>query len=572
MSEEGILGFAAKVADRSQRLAATGELSTHLGAVALLILVEDSTVEAFVPAPGFPQSLPGGAVWREFLQRARQPGVHHGQLGYPAAEPLMPAVALTGHGVMLLCLGWDCSAMGLHTIQGIVPLVAATLRAEHEALTAKGELQVAQEHARHAETLARALDGARAEVQRTVVELERQARELLEARARAEEATQAKDEFLAMLGHELRNPLSPILTALQLMRLKNQSSREQDVIERQVGALMRLVDDLLDVSRITRGKIELRKERLEFAGVAARAIEMASPVLERKRQLLVVDIPPRGLLVDGDPSRLAQVFSNLLTNAAKYSDADTEIGFAAERDDGHVRIRVKDRGIGLAPEMQNRVFHLFVQNRQSMDRSEGGLGLGLAIVRSLVILHGGTVRATSEGEGTGSEFIVELPAAADDVIQTPPLESATAMRRLGRKAHHPERILVVDDNDDAAMLLSEALISLGYAVRTAPDGPTALRIAEDFAPQVALLDIGLPVMDGYELAERLRDTTTGSGLRLIAVTGYGQSEDKLRSQAAGFEAHMVKPLALDQLQQLFERLSDASSGERGERNQGTSAT
>lgn len=561
MSDQGILRFAAALADRSQRLAAAGELSTHLGAVALLILVEDSAVEAFVPAPGFPQTLPGGAVWGEFLQRARQTGVHHGQLGYPSPEPLMPAVALTGHGIMLLCIGWDCSASDLHTVQGVVPLLGATLRAESEALTAKGELQVAQEHARHAETLARALDGARAEVQRTVVELERQTHELQEARARAEEATQAKDDFLAMLGHELRNPLSPILTALQLMRLKNQSSREQDVIERQVESLMRLVDDLLDVSRITRGKIELRKERIEFAEVAARAIEMASPVLERKRQVLAVHIPPRGLLVDGDPSRLAQVFSNLLTNAAKYSDADTEIGFAAEWDDGHVRIRVKDQGIGLAPEMQERVFDLFVQNRQSIDRSQGGLGLGLAIVRSLVLLHGGTVRATSEGEGSGSEFIVELPRAADDVTQAPLSESTAAVRRLGRKAHHPERILVVDDNDDAAMLISEALVSLGYVVRTAPDGPAALRIAEEFSPHVALLDIGLPVMDGYELAERLRGTNTGSGLRLIAVTGYGQSEDKLRSQASGFEAHLVKPLALDQLQQVFERLNDASSGE-----------
>lgn len=561
MSDQSILRIAAALADRSQRLAAAEELSTHLGAVALLILVEDPAVEAFVPAPGFPQTLPGGAVWGEFLQRARQTGVHHGQLGYPAPEPLMPTVALTGHGIMLLCIGWDCSESALRTVQAVVPLLGATLRAESEALIAKGELQVAQAHARHAETLARALDGARAEVQRTVVELERQTHELQEARARAEEATQAKDDFLAMLGHELRNPLSPILTALQLMRLKNQSSREQDVIERQVESLMQLVDDLLDVSRITRGKIELRKQRIEFAEVAARAIEMASPVLERKRQLLAVHIPPRGLLVDGDPSRLAQVFSNLLTNAAKYSDADTEIGFAAEGHDGQVRIRVTDQGIGLAPEMQERVFDLFVQNRQSIDRSQGGLGLGLAIVRSLVLLHGGTVRATSEGEGSGSEFIVELPRAADDVTPAPPSESTAAVRRLDRKGHHPERILVVDDNDDAAMLISEALVSLGYVVRTAPDGPAALRIAEEFSPHVALLDIGLPVMDGYELAERLRGANTGSGLRLIAVTGYGQREDKLRSQAAGFDAHLVKPLALDQLQQVFERFNDTGPGE-----------
>lgn len=561
MDDQGVLRFAAALADRSQRLAAAEELSTHLGAVALLILVEDPAVEAFVPAPGFPQTLPGGAVWGEFLQRARQPGVHHGRLGFPRPDPLMPAVALTGNGIMLVCIGSHCSASGIQAVQSIIPLLGATLRAESEALTAKGELQVAQAHARHAETLARALDGARAEVQRTVVELERQTRELQDARARAEDATRAKDDFLAMLGHELRNPLSPILTALQLMRLKNQSSHEQDVIERQVASLMRLVDDLLDVSRITRGKIELRKERIEFAEIAARAIEMASPILESKRQVLAVDIPPRGLLVDGDPSRLAQVFSNLLTNAAKYSDADTNISFAAEGDDRGLRIHVKDQGIGLTPEMQQRVFDLFVQNRQSIDRSQGGLGLGLAIVRSLVLLHGGTVRATSEGEGSGSEFIVELPRAAGDAWPARPSGSTATASRPVRKADHPQRILVVDDNEDAATLLSEALVSLGYVVRTAANGPAALRMAEEFSPHVALLDIGLPVMDGYELAERLRATDTRSGLRLIAVTGYGQSEDKLRSQAAGFEIHLVKPLALDRLQEVFDRVNDANSGE-----------
>jgi CheY-like chemotaxis protein len=222
---------------------------------------------------------------------------------------------------------------------------------------------------------------------------------------------------------------------------------------------------------------------------------------------------------------------------------------------------VKDQGIGLTPEMQQRVFDLFVQNRQSIDRSQGGLGLGLAIVRSLVLLHGGTVRATSEGEGSGSEFIVELPRAAGDVWPARPSGSTATASRHVRKADHPQRILVVDDNEDAATLLSEALVSLGYVVRTAANGPAALRMAEEFSPHVALLDIGLPVMDGYELAERLRATDTRSGLRLIAVTGYGQSEDKLRSQAAGFEIHLVKPLALDQLQRVFERVNDASSGE-----------
>ncbi|HVF16885.1 MAG TPA: ATP-binding protein [Steroidobacteraceae bacterium] len=562
MIDQGTVRLAAALADRSRRLAAAQQLSAHLGAVALLILVEDATVEAFVPAPGFPQTLAGGTAWREFLQCARQPGLHKGQVGYPTSQELMSAIACTDHGIMLVFVGEDCNSSGIDTLRNVMPLLASTLRAEHEALTARGELQVAQDHARHAETLARALDVARSEVERTVLELGRQAHELHEARTRAEAATQAKDEFLAMLGHELRNPLSPILTALQLLRMKNQSSREQDVIERQVESLRRLVDDLLDVSRITRGKVELRMERVEVAEVAARAIEISSSVLEKKRQVLAVEIPPQGLIVDGDPSRLAQVFANLLTNAAKYSDPGTKIIFAAELEDAHIRIRVKDQGIGLAPELRTRVFDLFVQNPQAIDRSQGGLGLGLAIVRSLVVAHGGTVDALSEGEGKGSEFVVKLPRAHDLTHASP--ENSPVDRRLRRKARYPERVLVVDDNNDTTMLMSEALGSLGYEVRTASDGPTALRIAEEFKPHVALLDIGLPVMDGYELAARLRNTQIGVGLRLIAVTGYGQNEDRLRSQAVGFEAHLVKPITLELLQQVFEHVSERRSSHAGE--------
>jgi len=559
MLDQATVRLAAALADSSERGVAAERLAMHLGVVALLILVEDPIVEAFLPAPGFPQTMPGGAVWRDFLRAARDPGVYRGELGYPTAKQLVPAVAHTDHGIVLIFVGKECDSTLLESVTSVMPLLASTFRAEHATLVARGELKVAQDHARQAEILARALDAARAEVERTVQELERQARALVEARARAEEATQAKDEFLAMLGHELRNPLSPILTALQLMRLKNQSSREQDVIERQVESLMRLVDDLLDVSRITRGKIELRKERVELAELAARAIEMASPVLEKKRQVLAVDIPRRGLLVEVDPSRLAQVLANLLTNAAKYSDTDTEIVFAAERDDAHVRVRVKDRGVGIGPEMLNRVFDLFVQHRQSIDRSQGGLGLGLAIVRSLILMHGGTVRAYSDGEGKGSEFVVELPGAVGEVPLALPSQPLASVNGLRRNALSPERVLVVDDNEDATMLISEALDSLGYVVRTAPDGPTALRIAEEFKPQVALLDLGLPVMDGYELARRLRETTSISTLRLIAVTGYGQAEDKRRSQQVGFDAHLVKPIALHQLQQVFESLCPGSA-------------
>ncbi len=431
----------------------------------------------------------------------------------------------------------------------MLPLLGSTLRAEHAAASASGELTVAREDARHAGALARSLDAARAD-------LEHQAKSLTEARIRAEEATRAKDEFLAMLGHELRNPLAPMMTALQLLRMQGSTSRVHEVLERQVTQLMRLVDDLLDVSRIARGKVELRKERFELAAVTARAVEMASPLLERKLQVLTVQVPSEGIPMEGDSDRLAQVFSNLLTNAAKYSAANTRVVLCAERNGNRAIVRVKDEGFGIEPDMLNAVFELFTQQQQSADRSQGGLGLGLAIVKNLVTLHGGTVRAMSEGRGKGSEFVVELPTSSANAhaVQTRPDKEAPATR----KAQTSERVLLVDDNEDAAEMMSEALADLGYDVRTAPDGPSALRVAAEFRPQIALLDIGLPVMDGYELCRRMRDAYPSKSMRLVALTGYGQASDKARSQGAGFDAHLVKPVDIQKLQRLLDGLQTTS--------------
>ena len=556
MTDLATLQLTAALAEVARRGPAAERLARHLGGIALLILIEDPEVEAFVPAPGFPQTLPGGPSWRALLEAPPRSGVHRYDLGYPTADRMMPTCVYAEAGILLLVIG-ECDPAAVADVGTIAPLLAAVMRNEHAVLAARGELAVARSQARQAEVLTQALDAVRAENERTVRELEAQTRELHDAQTRAEAGAQAKDEFLAMLGHELRNPLSPIVTALQLMRLKNQSSREQDIIERQVGSLMRLVDDLLDVSRITRGKVELRCARVEVAEVAARAIEMASPSLEKKRQRLVVDIPAVGCVVNADSSRLAQVLANLLTNAAKYSDADTEIAFSARRDEGEIRISVRDQGIGIGPEMLGVVFDIFVQNRQTLDRSQGGLGLGLAIVRSLVELHGGTVAACSDGEGRGSEFVVRLPPATGPAMLPAARHRLASVHGLARSSLAPSRVLVVDDNDDATMLMSEALDSLGYEVRTAPDGPTALRVAAEFKPQIALLDIGLPVMDGYELARRLRATTGSEPLRLVAVTGYGQQENARRSLEVGFEAHLVKPIALEQLQAVFDALNSA---------------
>ena len=394
------------------------------------------------------------------------------------------------------------------------------------------------------------------------VTLARNAREralLLErerhARAEADRASRAKDEFLAMLGHELRNPLAPIQTALHLMRLRGDASaeRERTVIQRQVDHLTRLVDDLLDVSRIARGKVELKRERVEMASVVAKAIETVSPLLEQRRHVLNVDVPRTGLTTDGDPVRLAQVVSNLLTNAAKYTESGGRISIGVRRDGDDVVLRVRDSGVGIPADLLPRLFDLFVQGTQSLDRSQGGLGIGLTIVRSLVSLHGGSVAAYSDGLGRGSEFEVRLPLAASDAVAVRPGHADGA---VVLPAPAGLTVLVVDDNADAAEMLAAALAIAGHQPRIAHDAPAALRLCQEFKPAVALLDIGLPVMDGYELGQRLRRIPGLERLRLIAVTGYGQESDRRQSRAAGFEHHLVKPVTLDVLERVL-RENDA---------------
>jgi signal transduction histidine kinase len=356
------------------------------------------------------------------------------------------------------------------------------------------------------------------------------------ARRQAEAASRTKDEFISLLGHELRNPLSPILTALHLMRLRDDSrfQRERGVIERQVRHLARLVDDLLDVSRIARGMVELRRARVPLEQVVSKAIEMAAPLLEERQQHLEVRLPP-GL-------------GNLLHNAAKFTESKGQVRISAEQERQELVLRVSDTGCGLSAELVPRLFEMFSQARGD-GASQGGLGLGLAIVRSLVELHGGTVSAHSAGLGLGSEFVVRLPSAvslgAPEPQQAPSGEPHPRTRR---------RVLVVDDNVDAASYLAEALREVGHVVHCANDGPQALRSAERFGPEVALLDIGMPVMDGYELAQRLVAQPGLSELKLVAVTGYGQESDRARSAQHGFVAHLTKPVELDMLLQVIERL------------------
>ncbi|HEY8427735.1 MAG TPA: ATP-binding protein [Sandaracinaceae bacterium] len=389
---------------------------------------------------------------------------------------------------------------------------------------------------------------ARAELRAANRALEALAEERRRAEETAREASRRKDEFLAMLGHELRNPLAPILTAVELMKLEGGAAGEpaRAVIERQAKHLVCLVDDLLDLSRITRGRIELALENVELWDVVSAAIERTSPLLEEQAHVLTVDVPRSGLTVRADPVRLAQVLENLLSNSAKYTPPCGRIAVRARRDGDAIVIEVEDDGAGIPPPLLPQLFAPFVQGERTIERAQGGLGIGLSLVHALVSLHGGSVEAHSEGPGKGTRMTVRLPAPRSTV---PPQSFADP---AGDAAATGRRVLVVDDNVDAAEMLALLLRRRGHSVEVAHDGPSALEAYERFRPEVALLDIGLPVMDGYDLARRLRARAEGNIL-LVAVTGYGQEADRQRSAEVGFSHHLVKPVSTRQLLAILAR-------------------
>lgn len=374
-------------------------------------------------------------------------------------------------------------------------------------------------------------------------------------RARAEAESRVKDEFLAILGHELRNPLAPILNALELMSLQASPcfENERRIIERNTRHLASLVNDLLDISRITSGELVLHRRPVRISAVVAETLEMAGPILSRRAHRLETKVPPE-LVVDGDHARLVQVITNLVMNAAKYTAQGGHIAITAEREGSEVAVRVRDDGAGIPPELLPHVFEPFVQGERTLEQSQGGLGIGLSLVQRLVELHGGTVGVTSE-LGTGTELTVRLPVSDTAAAQSEPKRQA--LLHAGMPARR--RVLIVDDNQDAADLLTQLLHELGYATAVAYDGASALREAEAFHPQVALLDIGLPDMDGCALATQLRALPGQASLQLIALSGYGRPEDLARSGEAGFHAHIVKPVGIGEI---LRALGDAPAANR----------
>jgi signal transduction histidine kinase/ActR/RegA family two-component response regulator len=408
----------------------------------------------------------------------------------------------------------------LNALTAQVRLLEDELRANRSDMdTANAELMAANEQ----------LNSANQELQARLAEL----RDALEA-------SRHKEDFLAMLAHELRNPLAPILSAMQVIRRHPDNSdvvqRAREVVERQVRHQAQLLDDLLDVSRITRGLIKLRKGAIDARSAVAAAIEATRPVIDARSHTLAVLLPDEPLRLEADPTRLTQMVTNLLDNAAKYTNPGGHIEVSAHHDRGHVIVRVRDTGIGIPLDMQGRIFDLFTQGDVPIARPLGGLGLGLSLVRSLTELHGGTIDVNSDGPGRGSEFTIRLPAGTAEG------RGGTETTSTGAARH----VLVIEDNADAREMLRMALELDGHRVETAPDGTTGVEVALRTTPDLVLVDIGLPGLDGYAVAHRLR-AALGHRVTLVALTGYGQSEDRRRTTEAGFDAHLVKPVDPDVL-------------------------
>lgn len=418
--------------------------------------------------------------------------------------------------------------------------------AEANKALAHANLNLQAEKARELQALNADLQTTNRELEQSNTALQAEVAERIRVERALMEADRRKDEFLAILAHELRNPLAALSAAARLLGRKTQNpevtAMAGEALQRQVSHMAHLLDDLLDVSRISHGLMQLRLDRVNTAEVIRAAVEMVRPQLEAKQQTLTVDLGLHSAFVYADSVRLSQIVANLLNNSVKYTPQGGRIDLLMHSRQREVSISVRDNGIGIAPSMLEQVFDMFSQAGRSSGDPHGGLGIGLALVKGLVALHNGSVRAISEGEGCGSEFIVTLPLAEEATIPPPSLPERA------REGIRPLRVLVADDNMDSAMSWSALLEDSGHEVITAFDGLAALEAAERFRPQIALLDIGMPKFDGYEVAKRIRTTTWGQGAFLIAITGWGQARDRALAEEAGFDEHFTKPVDPDLLE------------------------
>ena len=536
MSPATTSGLVVALGVRAQREDAARALAGRLGVDRVLLFVRDPQLPCLIPAPGCAQTLRGGPSWRAFVAACTGPGRHEAQVEFPEGTTTR-AVAVVLDGAALVTLGAPPAAEPLAAVETMLPLLSAVLVAEQDAVLARSQAVEAKGAASRAHALASALEAARAEAAKLNAELRDEQRH--------------KDDFLAMLAHELRNPLTPLVTGIELLRRQRgdgpAAERQLDIMTRQIRQLTRLVEDLLDVSRVSRGRIELRRHSLQLGDVLGDAIEASRPLIEARGHVLTLDLCSEPLTLNADNVRLTQVFSNLMHNAAKYTDSAGLIEVGASREGDEAVVRLKDNGVGIAAEMLPRIFDLFTQAPVSLARAQGGLGVGLTLVRALVELHGGSVTAESPGLGRGSTFTVRLPLDTRAV----PCKAAP-QAPAADSSERPLRVLIVDDNQDAADSLADIWRLMGHHAEVAYSGMTALQVAADTDPDLVLLDIGLPELDGYEVARRMRRSVRRD-VRFVALTGYGTEDDKRRSREAGFDEHVVKPVDPGALAGIAER-------------------
>ena len=528
------LSLVTTLCEPSRRAAVARQLAEHLGAGEVLLFARDPTLKILLPAPGMNQTVRGDRAWRHLIGTCPPEGRCEGEVELPIGTKCH-ALVLNHSGSAFVVLGGTPHEDRVTEVERLMPMLGALLTAEQELMLSRDEAAAALDDVGRAHQLATALEAARADA----AELNREFRE----------EHRRKDEFVAMLGHELRNPLAPLVTAIELVQFngpdKPMPVNLLRIMERQVKQLSRLVEDLLDVSRVSRGHIELRRERVRLGEVLANAYEECRTLIDSRGHRFEMRGAEGSCSVVADPSRLTQIFCNLLNNAAKYTDVGGQVAVTLECVGETAIVRVQDNGIGIDGEVLPHIFNLFTQASSALGRAEGGLGIGLTLVRTLVELHGGTVTAYSEGAGQGVTMTVTLPLASvrDESVhdETPVVEPVHS---------EPRRIVLVDDNRDAADSASAMLRMMGHDVTVAYSGAEALLIPDLGKADLVLLDIGLPGMHGYELARRIRPSLRQDA-RLVALTGYGTNEGKRRSLEAGFNAHIVKPIHLVSLRRII---------------------
>ena len=517
--------------DASRRADAAQHLAEFLGADHLVLFVKDEETGSNLPAPAFPQTLPGGRAWRDLVASCTPGFVANGTLAWPGGGDPLPASAISAEdGVVVVLLGGQPRIDRCREILPLLSLVAGVVRAERRALASAGQAAVLRDTGRRAESLGAALAHAQGELSASLRQLR--------------EADRRKDEFIAMLAHELRNPLAAATHAVQVLLAPTSGpdmrGHAAEIIDRQTRTLSRLVDDLLDMSRITLGKLELRREAIALADVVRRAVDSGRPAVAAAGQTLDLRLTSAPWVL-GDAVRLEQVVGNLLANAVRYAGPGASVLVELSESAGRVRLSVRDTGAGISPDLLPRLFDRFSQGHQGLSRNAGGLGIGLALVHSIVEMHNGSVTAHSDGPGRGAEFVIELPVTAPVVAVKGPVAAPPAASR---------RVLVVDDNVDSAEMLAVVLQQWGHEARMAHDGESALRDVESYRPDLVLLDIGLPGLSGYAVAERVT-RAGGDRPQLVALTGYGPADDVARAREAGFDFHLLKPVDFKRLQEVL---------------------